>query len=102
MAKEDVLGLEPCPCPDHRRENVSQYWQYCKTAPHAGRLLNPLRRASPDHVSGRDKALGVDHFTYCASCGLGFKEQKRSLELFIKEVMPAFSEPGRTVAAVAE
>ena len=36
-------------------------------------------------------ALGVDHFTYYASMGLGFKEQKRSLELFIEEVMPAFA-----------
>jgi hypothetical protein len=35
-------------------------------------------------------ALGVDHFTYYASMGLGFKEQKRSLALFIEEVMPAF------------
>ena len=33
----------------------------------------------------------VDHFTYYASLGLGQKEQKRSLELFIKEVMPAFA-----------
>ena len=36
-------------------------------------------------------ALGVDHFTYLASLGLGFKEQKRSLTLFIEEVMPAFA-----------
>ena len=36
-------------------------------------------------------ALGVDHFTYYASLGLGLKEQKRSLELFIGEVMPAFA-----------
>ncbi len=35
--------------------------------------------------------LGVDQFTYYASLGLGFKEQKRSLELFINDVMPAFS-----------
>ena len=36
--------------------------------------------------------LGVDQFTYYASLGLGFKEQKRSLELFINEVMPEFAE----------
>jgi len=36
--------------------------------------------------------LGVDQFTYYASLGLGMKEQKRSLELFIDEVMPEFSE----------
>jgi len=37
--------------------------------------------------------LGVDHYTYYASLGLGMNEQKRSLELFIKEVMPAFAGP---------
>ena len=37
------------------------------------------------------EALGVDEFTYYASLGLGLKEQKRSLRLFIDEVMPAFS-----------
>ena len=36
--------------------------------------------------------LGVDQFTYYASLGLGMKEQKRSLELFISEVMPEFAE----------
>ena len=36
--------------------------------------------------------LGVDQFTYYASLGLGLKEQKRSLELFINEVMPEFSD----------
>ena len=36
--------------------------------------------------------LGVDQFTYYASLGLGMKEQKRSLELFINEVMPEFAE----------
>jgi len=36
--------------------------------------------------------LGVDQFTYYASLGLGLKEQKRSLELFINEVMPEFAE----------
>lgn len=35
--------------------------------------------------------LGVDQFTYCASFGLGMAEQKRSLQLFVDEVMPAFS-----------
>jgi len=36
-------------------------------------------------------ALGVDEFIYYASLGLGQKQQKRSLELFCKEAMPAFS-----------
>jgi len=40
----------------------------------------------------RYEALGVDQFTYYASMGLGHKEQKRSLELFINEVMPEFAE----------
>ena len=37
------------------------------------------------------EALGVDQFTYYASLGLGLKEQKRSLQLFIDEVIPAFA-----------
>ena len=48
----------------------------------------------PDEVIEKIRAyeaLGVDHFTYYASLGLGLKEQKRSLELFVKEVMPAFA-----------
>ncbi len=54
-----------------------------------------LMFGTPDEVIRKLKpyeALGVDQFTYCASFGLGMKEQKRSLELFIKEVMPAFAE----------
>lgn len=35
--------------------------------------------------------LGVDEFIYYASLGLGHREQKRSLELFCREVMPAFT-----------
>ena len=49
---------------------------------------------TPDEVIAKLKvyeALGVDHFTYYASLGLGLREQKRSLELFIEEVMPAFA-----------
>ena len=34
--------------------------------------------------------LGVDAFIYYASMGLGMDEQKRSMELFCGEVMPAF------------
>ena len=34
--------------------------------------------------------LGVDAFIYYASMGLGMDEQKRSMELFCREVMPAF------------
>lgn len=39
----------------------------------------------------RYEALGVDGFIYYASMGLGMKEQKRSLQLFIDDVMPAFA-----------
>jgi alkanesulfonate monooxygenase SsuD/methylene tetrahydromethanopterin reductase-like flavin-dependent oxidoreductase (luciferase family) len=49
---------------------------------------------SPDQVIEKLKryeALGVDEFIYYASMGLGHKEQKRSMELFCKEVMPAFA-----------
>lgn len=38
------------------------------------------------------EALGVDAFMYFASMGLDMERQKRSLRLFIDEVMPAFSE----------
>ena len=39
----------------------------------------------------RYEALGVDEFIYYASMGLGQAEQKRSLQLFCDEVMPAFA-----------
>jgi len=48
----------------------------------------------PDEVVAKLKlyeALGVDAFIYYASLGLGQAEQKRSLELFCREVMPAFA-----------
>ena len=38
------------------------------------------------------EALGIDGFLYCAGFGLPMQEQKRSLRLFIDEVMPAFAE----------
>ncbi|WP_282610315.1 LLM class flavin-dependent oxidoreductase [Pelagibius sp. Alg239-R121] len=49
---------------------------------------------TPDEVISKLKlyeALGVDEFIYYASMGLGLEEQKRSLELFCKEVIPEFS-----------
>ncbi len=39
----------------------------------------------------RYQALGVDAFIYYASMGLDMERQKRSLNLFIDEVMPAFA-----------
>ncbi len=57
-------------------------------------LHENLMFGTPDQVVTklmRYRDLGVDEFIYYASMGLGMKEQKRSLELFCKEVMPAFS-----------
>jgi len=57
-------------------------------------LRENLIFGTPDEVIAKLKRyqdLGVDQFTYSASYGLGLAEQKRSLELFINEVMPAFA-----------
>ncbi|MFO1059928.1 MAG: LLM class flavin-dependent oxidoreductase [Dongiaceae bacterium] len=57
-------------------------------------LHDNLMFGTPDEVIAKLKlydALGVDQFTYYASLGLGLKEQKRSLELFVKHVVPAFA-----------
>ena len=56
-------------------------------------LRRNLMFGTPDEVIAKLKtyeALGVDEFIYYASLGLGHAEQKRSLELFCTEVMPAF------------
>lgn len=56
-------------------------------------LSTNLMFGTPDEVIAKLKpyeALGVDAFIYYASLGLGHAEQKRSLDLFISEVMPAF------------
>jgi alkanesulfonate monooxygenase SsuD/methylene tetrahydromethanopterin reductase-like flavin-dependent oxidoreductase (luciferase family) len=57
-------------------------------------LTENLMFGTPDEVIEKLKPyqdLGVDAFIYYASLGLGHKEQKRSLELFCNEVIPAFS-----------
>ena len=57
-------------------------------------LHRNLMFGTPDEVIAKLRAyeeLGVDHFTYYGSLGLGMEEQKRSMELFVKEVMPAFA-----------
>lgn len=57
-------------------------------------LSTNLMFGTPDEVIEKLRpyeTLGVDQFTYYASLGLGLKEQKRSLELFCKEVIPAFN-----------
>ena len=56
-------------------------------------LEENLMFGSPEAVIEKLKryeALGVDAFLYYASMGLGQTEQKRSLDLFIQEVMPEF------------
>lgn len=57
-------------------------------------LTRNLMFGTPDEVIAKLKlyeAIGVDEFIYYASLGLGHREQKRSMELFCKEVIPAFS-----------
>ena len=57
-------------------------------------LSENLMFGTPDQVIEKLKlyqALGVDAFIMSTSFGLGQAEQKRSLELFISEVMPAFA-----------
>lgn len=58
-------------------------------------LEENLMFGSPETVIARLRqyqALGVDAFIYYASMGLDPAVQKRSLELFISDVMPAFAE----------
>jgi alkanesulfonate monooxygenase SsuD/methylene tetrahydromethanopterin reductase-like flavin-dependent oxidoreductase (luciferase family) len=57
-------------------------------------LSENLMFGTPDEVIAKLKLyqdLGVDAFIYYASLGLGQNEQKRSMELFVNEVIPAFS-----------
>ena len=57
-------------------------------------LKENLMFGTPDEVITKlqkYEALGVDEFTYYASLGLGHEEQKRSMELFCNEVVPAFT-----------
>ena len=57
-------------------------------------LSRNLMFGTPDEVIAKLKlyeALGVDAFIYYASLGLGLAEQKRSLELFCRDVIPAFA-----------
>ena len=56
-------------------------------------LKENLMFGTPDEVIEklqRYEALGVDEFIYYASLGLDHAEQKKSMELFCKEVIPAF------------
>jgi len=49
----------------------------------------------------RYEELGVDYFNYSASFGMPAAEQKKSLRLFIDEVMPAFAEERRPQRAIS-
>lgn len=62
-------------------------------------LETNLMMGRPDAVIEKLRAyqsIGVDAFIYYASMGLDMERQKRSLKLFIDEVMPAFA--GRELA----
>jgi len=57
-------------------------------------LEENLMFGSPEQVIEKLKLyekIGVDSFIYYASMGLGLEQQKRSLELFVDQVMPAFA-----------
>ena len=57
-------------------------------------LSENLVFGTPDEVVAklrRYQELGVDEFVYYASLGLGLPEQKRSMELFCSDVIPAFT-----------
>ena len=67
-------------------------------------LRTNLMFGTPDEVIGKLRAyeaLGVDNFLYCASYGLPMELQRRSLRLFIDEVMPAFAERREPARALA-
>lgn len=60
-------------------------------------LEENLMFGSPDQVIAKLKrmeALGVDEFIYLASLGQSHAEQRKSLQLFCNEVIPAFSQAG--------
>ncbi len=65
-------------------------------------LRKNLIFGTPEEVIAKLKpyeALGVDYFNYAISFGMSFAEQKKSLKLFIDEVMPAFAQPPRKMEA---
>ncbi|MGE3969644.1 MAG: LLM class flavin-dependent oxidoreductase [Dongiaceae bacterium] len=68
-------------------------------------LLENLIIGSPESAIAKLKryeALGVDHFGYQANAALSYADQKRSLKLFIDEVMPAFAESKVPMRGAAE
>ena len=82
---DDVVNGFPQPVSFESLENRDEY--------DPEMLAENLMFGTPEQVIAKLKryeALGVDEFIYYASMGLGQKEQKRSLEMFCNEVMPAF------------
>ena len=82
---DDVVNGFPRPVSFESLENRDEY--------DPEMLAENLMFGTPEQVIAKLKryeALGVDEFIYYASMGLGQKEQKRSLEMFCNEVMPAF------------
>ena len=62
-------------------------------------LMDNLILGTPDEAILKLKPyenLGVDYFCYMASYHLPLKEQKKSLKLFIDEVLPEFQKPEPT------
>jgi len=56
-------------------------------------LRQNLMFGTPDEIIAKLKpyeALGIDGFLYCAAYGLPMELQRKSLQLFIDEVVPAF------------
>ena len=86
MKKGDVVNGFPDPVPLEELEgNV-------RVDP--AMLEENLMFGSPETVISKlakYRDLGANAFVYYASMGLGRAEQKRSLKLFIEEVMPAFA-----------
>ncbi|TAL82123.1 MAG: LLM class flavin-dependent oxidoreductase [Candidimonas sp.] len=83
---DDVVNGFPKQIPLDTLENRAEYDP--KT------LSENLMFGTPDQIIERLKGYeerGVDSFVYYASLGLGLAEQKRSMELFCKEVVPAFA-----------
>ena len=57
-------------------------------------LTKNLLFGTPEEIIEKLKLyenLGVDEVIYYESMGLGHKDQKKSLKLFIEEVMPEFA-----------
>ncbi len=81
----DVENGFPKGIPLDELQNRSEY--------EAQMLSENMMFGTPDEVIKKltlYQEAGVDSFIYYASMGLGLKEQKRSMDLFCKEVLPVF------------